>query len=169
MSSAGVLGDQSATGLPDLAQWVQDIAELTKPDTIVWCDGSEAEWERLTSLLVANGTFTRLNPDLRPNSFYCASDPSDVARVEDRTFICSNNEIDAGPTNNWSAPEETYRKLRGWLEGSMRWRTKDVVPYIFGPLCFPIFRRTAHQRTLHSLTCLSLQLQQCLKASNRRD
>ncbi|MGD0935468.1 MAG: phosphoenolpyruvate carboxykinase, partial [Streptosporangiaceae bacterium] len=106
MFSAELIEDSAETNLPKLAKWVHEIARLTKPDSVVWCDGSQAEWEGLTSLLVENGTFTRLNPKLRPNSFHCASDPSDVARVEDRTFICSEREEDAGPTNNWIAPDE---------------------------------------------------------------
>ena len=97
------IDDNVATSLPELAGWVGEIAGLTRPDAVVWCDGSQAEWDRLTSLLVESGTFTRLNPDLRPNSFWCRSDPGDVARVEDRTFICSEREEDAGPTNNWIA------------------------------------------------------------------
>nr|BFE83594.1 hypothetical protein GCM10020093_061950 [Planobispora longispora] len=90
-----------------LAAWVREIAELTQPDRIEWCDGSEAEWTRLTNLLVEQGTFTRLSK--RQNSFYAASDPSDVARVEDRTYICSEKEEDAGPTNNWIAPPRCAR------------------------------------------------------------
>jgi phosphoenolpyruvate carboxykinase (GTP) len=115
MASAGPSDKQAATRLPELAGWVEEIAGLTKPDAVVWCDGSQAEWDRLTSLLVENGTFTRLNPELRPNSFWCASDPSDVARVEDRTFICSEREQDAGPTNNWIAPGRDAQDLRGDL------------------------------------------------------
>src|SRR5690348_13401380 len=101
-----IVADQSDTSLPELAQWVAGIAELAKPDAVVWCDGSQAEWDRLTRLLVTGGTFTRLNPELRPNSFYCASDPSDVARVEDRTFICSAREEAAGPPTTWPDPAE---------------------------------------------------------------
>src|SRR5256884_2549301 len=127
-------GKHAATRLPELAGWVGEIAELTKPDAVIWCDGSQAEWDRLTTLLVENGTFTRLNPGLRPNSFWCASDPSDVARVEDRTFICSEREQDAGPTNNWIAPEQMRKTFAEIFDGCMRGRVMYVVPFCMGPL-----------------------------------
>ena len=100
-----------------LTWWVSEVAELTKPDRIAWCDGSYREWQRLTSLLVEQGTFRRLNPQIRPDSFYCASDPGDVARVEDRTFICSEKQEDAGPMNNWIAPDEMRKTFAGLFNG----------------------------------------------------
>ena len=134
MFSADIVSDPAETSLPELAKWVREIAELTKPDDVVWCDGSQEEWERMTGLLVESGTFTRLNPQLRPNSFYCASDPRDVARVEDRTFICSEKEEDAGPTNNWIAPDEMRQTFAEIFDGCMRGRTMYVIPFGMGPL-----------------------------------
>ena len=126
--------DSAPTKHSRLLRWVRETAQLTQPDNVVWCDGSAAEWEQLTDQLVVAGTFRRLNPETQPNSFWCASDPSDVARVEDRTFICSRDSKDAGPTNNWMDPEDMKIVLTERFRGSMRGRTMYVIPYCMGPL-----------------------------------
>ena len=114
--------------------WVNEVAELTEPDRVHWCTGSDEEWAELTNALVDSGTFIRLNEEIKPNSFYAASDPTDVARVEDRTFICSVDEKDCGPTNNWMAPDEMKPIMTDLYRGSMKGRTMYVIPFVMGHL-----------------------------------
>jgi phosphoenolpyruvate carboxykinase (GTP) len=121
-----------------LLNWVDKMAILTKPDSIHWVDGSQAEDEALKTQMVAGGTFVKLNEELWPGCYYARSDASDVARVEDRTFICSLSKDAAGPTNNWEEPFQMRRKLKELFDGSMRGRTMYVLPFSMGPIASPM-------------------------------
>jgi len=127
----------SSTRSRELFNWVAEMAWFTKADRVVWCDGSELERQRLTELAVATGALIPLNQNKRPGCYLHRSNPNDVARAEDLTFICTPSKDEAGPTNNWMASGEAYRKLGRWLEGSMRGRTMYVVPYVLGPIGSP--------------------------------
>ncbi|MDG2496993.1 MAG: phosphoenolpyruvate carboxykinase (GTP) [Aquiluna sp.] len=126
--------------LSTLKRWVTDIADLTDPDEIIWCTGSEAESQKINALLIANGTYQKLNPKIRPNSFAARTDPRDVARVESKTYICPKDQADAGPTNNWVAPDIMRAELEEKFSGSMRGRKMYVIPFSMGPVGSPLAR-----------------------------
>src|SRR5690349_23772374 len=126
--------DPAPTTHQGILDFVSEVAAMTTPDRIHWCTGSDEEWTELTDALVSTGTFTRLNPAIKPNSFYAASDPIDVARVEDRTYICSVDEKDCGPTNNWMDPGEMKAIMRKLYDGCMAGRTMYVIPFVMGHL-----------------------------------
>ncbi|MDQ6934149.1 MAG: phosphoenolpyruvate carboxykinase (GTP), partial [Actinomycetota bacterium] len=125
---------EAPTSHEGILAFVNETAALTKPDRVHWCTGSDEEWTEITDFLVATGTFTKLDETKKPNSFYAASDPGDVARVEERTFICSVDEKDCGPTNNWMAPSAMKKIMRGLFDGSMAGRTMYVIPFVMGHL-----------------------------------
>ncbi|RKZ11333.1 phosphoenolpyruvate carboxykinase (GTP), partial [bacterium] len=129
---------QAPTSNDKVLGFIDEVNELLGPDGVHWCDGSAAEYQKMAQAMVDGGTAMWLNPEKRPNCLYVRSDPGDVARVEDRTYICSENERDAGPTNNWAAPLEMKEKLRGFYKGCMAGREMFVIPYSMGPVGSPI-------------------------------
>jgi phosphoenolpyruvate carboxykinase (GTP) len=133
-----ILTETITTSHQELLSWISEITELCTPQDVRWCDGSKDEYDELCGILVSKGTFIRLNPAKRPNSFACFSDPSDVARIEDRTFICSRRKEDAGPTNHWVDPKQMKQTLQPYLRNCMRGRTMYIIPFSMGPIGSPL-------------------------------
>ena len=131
------LNPPAAVRNPKALAWIQEVVDLCEPAALHWCDGTQAEYDALCEQMVQAGTFKRLDPVKRPGCFLANSDPSDVARVEDRTFICSRRKEDAGPTNNWVDPKEMKATLTGLFKGSMKGRTLYVIPFSMGPWAAP--------------------------------
>jgi phosphoenolpyruvate carboxykinase (GTP) len=129
-----------STRLPALERWVDDVATLTKPDSIHWCTGSDEEFADFIAMMQADDTLMPLNPETYPNCFLHLSEPSDVARVEHRTFVCTRDREDAGPNNNWLDPDEAHAKVDALFDGAMQGRTLYVVPYCMGPIDSPLSR-----------------------------
>ncbi|MEM8682555.1 MAG: phosphoenolpyruvate carboxykinase, partial [Pseudomonadota bacterium] len=129
-----------STSLEALQQWIDEVSELTQPDSIYWCDGSDAQHESLIDLMASDGTLKTLNPDTHPNCYLHHSDPRDVARVEHLTFVCTSDEDDAGPNNHWMEPAAAHAKIDALFAGSMRGRTLYVIPYCMGPIDSPYSR-----------------------------
>ncbi len=124
----------------EMKTWVAESVELTKPSAVYWCDGSNDEYDRLIKIMLQDGTLLQLNPSTYPNSYLHRSNPNDVARTEGLTFVCTRNKDDAGPNNNWMAPDEAQKKLHAYFNGSMKGRTMYVIPYIMGPTGSPYSR-----------------------------
>src|SRR5919199_2333124 len=137
MALSTVTNSESSHGFSSVEAWVDEVTRTTRPDRVVWCDGSEAEYNRLVEQMVGDGTLLRLNEQALPNCYLHRSNPQDVARTEHLTFICSEKPEDAGPTNNWMGPAEARDKVWPLFDGSMRGRTMYVVPYIMGPVESP--------------------------------
>ena len=123
-----------------LKRWVDEVAELTQPDEIYWCNGSDEEYDTMARKLESEGGFSRLNPETHPNCWLHLSDPTDVARVEHLTFVCTSEQEDAGPNNNWMAPDQARAKMEGLFRGCMKGRTMYVIPYCMGPIKSPLSR-----------------------------
>ena len=123
-----------------LKNWVEEVKALTQPANVVWCDGSKEEYDRLMGEMVESGMMTKLNEKTYPNCYLHRSDPNDVARTEHLTFVCTKNEADAGPNNNWKKPEEAHKEIDALFEGSMKGRTMYVIPYCMGPIDAPSSR-----------------------------
>jgi phosphoenolpyruvate carboxykinase (GTP) len=130
----------SVTTLPELQAWIDQVARLTQPDEVVWCDGSDSEYRQLTQLLLSDGGFIELNQETHPGCYLHRSDPSDVARVEHLTYVCTSKREDAGPNNNWMAPDEARSKMQDLFSGCMKGRTMYVIPYCMGPIDSPLSR-----------------------------